>query len=179
MKKTFALLGILLLAGVSFAVTVPTLTNVQWNALKRSCCSLDKTMDLLDDAEDYSVYDGGCVNPDMSGERDAVWGAYYNKGNVYDRFYDMAEACDGSPTDPECYAATRAFYSSVSSFMQTSSNGMREYFAVARQAVLSNYEQGCGTTGRDIGDDIADEFVDYFECMSMTNEDVFFNCLTV
>jgi len=170
MNKQIAILGILLLAGVSFAVSREAPTGPAFNTLAQTCC-----MGEVAEYQVIAVYMNGyaalngqsCTQPTMPydsntiyfeicDEQDGVW-AYY---------MDMVEACSGQEKSAECFNAYRQFYSRASAARGMFSATKTAYLSLARQSLYAYMHQLCQTVGpQTVSFNIAYAGNMYRECM--------------
>lgn len=162
MKKFAILLGMLLLAGFTFAGAVILPSNPVY--VQTCCMHKMVSNNLLSAAYNYYIYDDGCASGHqyIMDEMNYLDGLMNGQGGVSDYYYQMNNACSFGAS-AECQAAQRAFYSNAGAARQEFMGGKTIYFNTARSALAS----GCGTGVDTISMDISASISAYRSCIQM------------
>lgn len=169
MKTYLALLGMLLLAGVSFAGIAPS-TGPGWNTLAQTCCQGQVAQYLSFELYDYDyyAYSGGCEQIYPPYDPETIYFEFCSmEGGVWDYYMDVAETCyfEGERS-AACMNAYGQFYSRAASARGMFSATRKAYLSAARQSMYSYMNGYCETSGPErINYALAYSGMMYRECM--------------
>ena len=169
MNKQIAILGILLLAGVSFAVSREVPTGPAFNTLAQTCCQGEAAKYMVYTVyQQYFVWTGqGCDYPQMPYDWETLDMAFCDEEDgVWAYYMDMVETCHGQERSAACFNAYRQFYSRASAARGMFSATKTAYLSAARQALYAYQHELCQTVGpQTVNFNIAYSGNLYRECM--------------
>jgi len=192
--KKIALLSLLIIFGISFAVTVlpgPVPMGPEWSVYAQTCCQayslagtpFDGGYNWAGDVEGYQV-GISCSFPSLTYYDVDIWNMMWmSEGSVSYYYSQMQMACMGGPviirgpiiqgapigdpTSPECLAAKRNFYSAARNAKNAFAIAKMEYLRAAQQNLYA-YKMGwCQNPPPEIiAADIYDSMQNYRDCMA-------------
>ena len=163
----------LLLVGAAFARSTPDITSgPDWNNYAQACCGYYAASNMVFYGyNNFYLYDGGCnrYNADLLDEinylGDTMWGD--GEYGLYSYYRDYEYYCgSGYEGTPECASAKSTLRSQVSTDKGIFTGGQILAYQKARQALIDNRNEGCGTTRADALSMMQNAIGAYRDCIS-------------
>ncbi|NYZ60678.1 hypothetical protein H0O01_03190 [Candidatus Micrarchaeota archaeon] len=171
MKKHMLIMGILLLAGVSFAPVGPS--GPEWNVYKQTCCQAymlagNPGIPSYNWAEDIRTsYQTGvlCLPPKLMYTSKTIWNMMWADVGSVQSYYERVASDCSKPTSPECQNAKTNFNQAAKNARSIFAIAKADYLSATRKALYAYKYNYCSTTPNLVSEDISDAMGNYFDCM--------------